>query len=290
MKYLVVNNPASGLSANKQSAILMERLTHHDYEWVDLNRSTNLKSYFHKDGFDYDAVIASGGDGTINAVIQAMKESSINCKLYVFPTGTTNEFAMHRNLTTKTCLELIDGMRSTKVYDAGRVNGASWFSYSLSFGTITKLSYLTPQKYKNKIGYVGYWLYGFLSKLWMRMKHYDVNFVVDEEKVEGSFVFGSITNSFSLGNVLKFPPGDVDLSDGFFEVLLVRRPQSIFDITLILSDLISRNYTKSRYLFYKKASKIYVNSEDKISWNADGELLGRFKNIVVEVIEDSIEC
>lgn len=290
MKYLVVNNPASGVSSHKQSDILKDKLKTHQYLWVDLGKNTELEDYFPKDSFTYDAVIVSGGDGTVNAVIQAMNDSNIKAKLYVYPTGTTNEFAMHRNLSTKTCLQLIEGKRKTNLYDAGLVNGASWFSYSLSFGTITKLSYLTPQKYKNKLGYMGYWLYGFLSKLWIRMKHYDVQFLVDEEKVEGEFIFGSITNSYSLGNVLKFPQNDVCLNDGLFEVMLVRRPKKIRDITIILSDLITRNYSKSRYLFYKKASKVYVNSEDKISWNADGELLGRFKNIVVEVKKDIIEC
>lgn len=290
MKYLVINNPTSGKTTSKQTNKLKSLISHKNYEWIEISRSISLESQISALEDDYEIVIISGGDGTINMCLQVLKKLKLNKKIYIYPTGTTNEFAMHRNRSVDTFVKQLNGEMGTEIYDAGRVNGETWFSYSLSFGTITKLSYLTPQKYKNKLGYLGYWLYGFVSKFWLRMKHYDISFVIDDEIIEGEFIFGSITNSYSLGNVLKFPPKSVKLNDGLLEVFLVKRPKNVKDVTLVLSDLITRNFKSSPYFIYKKAKKIYVNSDGKISWNCDGELMGRFQNIFVEVQEGAVEC
>lgn len=290
MKYLVINNPTSGKTTSKQTNRLKLALSNKEHEWIEVSRSVSLESQIGALDDIYDVVIISGGDGTINMCLQVLKKLKLNKKILIYPTGTTNEFAMHRNRNVDTFVKQLNGEMGTELFDAGRVNGETWFSYSLSFGTITKLSYLTPQKYKNKLGYFAYWLYGFASKLWLRMKHYDISFIIDDETIEGEFIFGSITNSYSLGNVLKFPANSVKLDDGLLEVFLIRRPKNIKDVTIVLSDLITRNFKSSPYFIFKKAKKIYVNSDSKISWNCDGELMGRFQNIFVEVQEKAVEC
>lgn len=290
MNYLVINNPTSGKTSLKQTNKLKELINDTNHQWIEVSRSFNLENQIADLREKFDIVIISGGDGTINMCLQVIKKLNLDVKIYIYPTGTTNEFAMHRNRNTDTFVKQMKGEMDTEFFDAGLVNGETWFSYSLSFGTITKLSYLTPQKYKNKLGYLGYWLYGIVSKFWLRMKHYDISFIIDGKTYEGEFIFGSITNSFSLGNVLKFPPKSVKLDDGLLEVFLIRRPKNIKDVTLVLSDLITRNFKSSPYFIYQKAKKIYVNSDGKISWNCDGELMGRFQNVVIEVQEKALEC
>ena len=290
LKYLIINNPASGKHGNKNETELKTTIAKKDYTWINTQPSQTLTQQIKNVGIHFDCVVVSGGDGTVNDAIQALKTLSMDVRVLIYPTGTTNEFATHRNLTQKRCLDAINNPTTElATYDAGWVDQTHWFIYSLSFGTITKLSYMTPQEYKNKLGYCGYWVYGLVSRMWMKMKDYEMRVTIDDTVYTDQYIFGSVTNSYSLGSVLKLDEDEVSFDDGLFEVLLIKKPTKLRHYKAIISGLLTKNYN-SEYITFKKARHVEIDSKRKVSWNLDGEFHARNQHISIEVKKSAIQC
>lgn len=289
MSIVVINNPVSGRKGKKENTRLIEALIDIDHLWINTEKDVSITKLLQNIEVGYETIVVSGGDGTINSVIQAVKDLELDVNVLVYPTGTTNEFAMHRNITTQSCIQQIKGETRIQSYDAGLIDKQSWFSYSLSFGSITMLSYSTPQEYKNKLGYLAYWVYGVVSRFWMHIKDYDMTIKVDDETFDGTFLFGTISNSFSLGNVLKFNTSDVALDDGYFEILLIRKPSRFRDLRKILISLILKEYHDDTIIF-RRGKHFEIIADKKVSWNADGELLAKEYSVSVDVVHNAIKC
>lgn len=290
MQYLVINNPASGRSGHKNETALRAALAPHDAIWVDTHLKQSLAHDLEPFINKVDYVVVSGGDGTLNDTIHAIKTLNSDVPLLIYPTGTTNEFAQHRNLTQERCIKAIKTSNYDSISsDAGWVDHQRWFIYSLSFGTITKLSYMTPQKYKNKLGYLGYWVYGFISRMWMKMKDYEMDITLDGVVHTDQYLFGSVTNSYSLGSVLMLDADKVAFDDGMFEVMLIKKPTKLRHYKEIISGLITKNY-QSEYITFTKAKHIVIDSKRKVSWNLDGEFYARSQTIDIAVVQGAIQC
>ena len=65
-------------------------------------------------------------------------------------------------------------------------------------------------------------------------KAYHVRAVYDGGETEGDFIFGSLTNTTSIGGLFKLPGSRVSLDDGLFELMLIRAPKSLMDIQKML--------------------------------------------------------
>lgn len=105
---------------------------------------------------DIDLVVVSGGDGTINFVVNKMRQRGINPELGIIPSGTANDFAgaigMPRSIM-RAARQIADGTEH-KV-DCGEVDG-TWFVNVLSFGVLTTTSQQTQDKEKQLVGRLAY--------------------------------------------------------------------------------------------------------------------------------------
>ena len=91
----------------------------------------------------------------------------------------------------------------------------------------------------------------------------------DTKEVEDEFIFGGISNSTSMGGILKLNSSDVDLSDGLFEVMLVRNPKNLIQIQKLLHSVATKHYDNDQIAFFK-TSRIEITSDKSIAWTVDG--------------------
>ena len=101
----------------------------------------------------YDLIVCSGGDGTLNEVVQGLMHSEKPLPVGYIPCGSTNDFAASLKLSTnimQAARDIVDG--EPVPYDVGKF-GERYFSYVASFGAFTKASYATPQSIKNALGH-----------------------------------------------------------------------------------------------------------------------------------------
>ena len=81
-----------------------------------------------------------------------------------------------------------------------------------SFGAFTACAYKADQKLKNKIGKLAYYLEA--TKTVKDIREIPMRFVIDGKVIEDEFVFGSISNSFTVGGIIKLSNDQVCLNDG----------------------------------------------------------------------------
>ena len=227
----------------------------------------------------YDLVVCSGGDGTLDEVVTGIMKSVRRRPLGYIPAGSTNDFArsLHIPRNMKKAAEVAVHGRPFAC-DVGSFN-ENTFVYIAAFGLFTDVSYETSQEIKNVLGHMAYILEG-MKKL-ANVKSYHMKIKTDDRVIEDEFLYGMITNSMSVGGFKGITGKTVDLSDGIFEVMLVKKPRSLEDLNRTLVALTQRDIDAAcMYCF--KTTCLKVESEEEIAWTLDGEYGGRHTEVVIE--------
>ena len=217
---------------------------------------------------DLDVVVCCGGDGTFNETIAGLLQSGVDVPVGYIPAGSTNDFAAGLGLSSDIMEAAEDILRGEPVaYDMGRF-GSRYFSYVASFGAFTRTSYSTPQSIKNALGHTAYLLAGIPEISQIHKEH--ARLELDGRVVEDDFLFGAISNATSVGGVLNLDPERVDLRDGKLEVLLVRAPADLMEISDCLRAVQSQKY-ECDMITFRSASRIRVYADPAMPWTLDGE-------------------
>lgn len=232
-----------------------------------------------------DMVVCCGGDGTFNETVAGLLESGADVPLGYIPAGSTNDFAASLGLPSdpvKAARVIANGQEAH--YDVGCFAGR-YFTYVASFGAFTKATYNTPQNVKNALGHTAYVLSS-IQEL-SQIRAIPIRMELDGEVVEDDFLFGAICNSTSLGGVLTLDPRQVDMSDGLFEVLLVRAPKDLAEIAECIQAVQKQVYN-CKMITFRSAQKITVQTDPAVTWTLDGEMEPGHDRIEVENIHHAI--
>lgn len=218
---------------------------------------------------EMDLVACCGGDGTFNETVNGLLHSGADIPVGYIPAGSTNDFAASLGLPTnilQAAETVVTGEPST--LDVGKF-GDRYFSYVASFGAFTRTSYATPQSVKNALGHAAYILGGISELSQLRTEH--VKLQLDDEMVEDDFLFGAVSNSTSVGGVLSLDPKQVDLRDGKFEVLLLRSPRELGELSECIRAVQTAEYN-CKMLTFTPASRITIWADAGMPWTLDGEM------------------
>lgn len=234
---------------------------------------------------DFDIIVVCGGDGTLNEVITGLMNGKLNIKLGYIPSGTLNEWSsglkISRNIE-KAAKDIITGVEST--LDIGKFKD-KYFSYTASFGAFTSASYSAPQNVKNVLGQAAYFFEGIKSL--GNIKPYHLKFTHEGGSVEGDYLFGAISNSLSVGGIVKYKKTTVELNDGEFEVLLIKKPDNILKLQPIIDGILRADFTREGMEFFR-AKSIKIEAENPVSWTLDGEFAEGEPEIFVENLHNAI--
>lgn len=217
---------------------------------------------------EMDLIVCCGGDGTFNETVAGILESGADVPVGYIPAGSTNDFANSLGLPTEpveAAKQIVCG--SEGAYDVGNFGGR-YFTYVASFGAFTKASYATPQNIKNALGHTAYILEGIQELSQLR----PVKICMELEKgvIEDEVLFGAICNSTSVAGILTLDPKQVDMQDGLFEVILVRAPKNLTEITECIQAVQQQKYN-CKMITFCSAKSIVVETKPLIPWTLDGE-------------------
>ena len=270
-KVLIIINPCSGTKkANKYLTDIVSTFTVNGYipTVLTTTKRGDGRIYAEEYAGEMDLIVCIGGDGTYNEVVSGVMLSGVRVPVGYIPAGSTNDFAISLHLSKNIVKAAHDIVQGEPVsLDVGSFNGRN-FSYVASFGAFTKASYDTPQNVKNALGHLAYILSGINSITSIKAEHMKIE--TDDKKFEGDYIFGAISNSTSVGGILTLKPELVDMSDGEFEMLLVRAPRDLIELGAIVPMITSQNYDGDMITFVN-GSRFKVHANKETSWSLDGE-------------------
>ena len=235
---------------------------------------------------DYDRVVVAGGDGTLSEAISGAVRLPEPPVIGYIPIGTTNDFSKNLDLPSDKLDQLavtaVTG--NVQIHDLGRFNDRN-FLYVAAFGAFTDISYNTPQKAKNLLGYNAYML-GAMKSLPLAMwKTNHVRVEYEDKVIEGNYLYGMVSNTTSVGRFKNFPPGHPDLSDGLLEVTLISPMQHVEDVAEAVPALLTLDPTNlDSMLTTFSTPKVKITADKDLPWTLDGEDGGAHRTVEIEAI------
>lgn len=215
----------------------------------------------------FDVVIAAGGDGTLNEVINGLAGKDYRPKFGVIPMGTTNDFARALQIPRDIdgAVDVITAGKTIPV-DIGRMND-KYFINIAGGGRLTELTYEVPSKLKTMIGQLAYYLKGI--EMLPSIKASEVTIEYDGKLFEGEVMLFLIGLTNSVGGFEKLAP-DSSVNDGLFSLLILKKT-NLAEFIRIATLALRGEHLNDPHVIYTKANRIKVHAPEKVLLNLDGE-------------------
>ena len=221
---------------------------------------------------EFQRIVCAGGDGTLHQVVTGLMGLGARPEVGYIPAGTTNDFS--KNLSLPRGLEAMARTAAAGVpraVDVGCFNG-QYFVYIAAFGAFTDVAYTTPQAAKNLFGHLAYVMEG-ATRL-TSIQPYPLTVEHDGGVLEGSFCYGMISNTVSVGGFKGMPTQPVALDDRLFVVILVRQPQNPLQLQAVLKGLVTMEGDADGQVTTFRTSRLTITSSQPLPWTLDGEYGG----------------
>ena len=170
-----------------------------------------------------DLMVVAGGDGTVNFVVNAMKQKGLDIPVGIIPAGTANDFAKALGMSARP-LEAARQIAFGRVdrVDCGRVNN-QYFVNVLSFGIFTTTSQHTSNTSKHLIGKLAYLIEG--VKEFRSMHAVPLEVVADGEAFDLDSLIVLVFNGETAGGFRLARNSSV--RDGLFDCLMLEKKNVI---------------------------------------------------------------
>jgi YegS/Rv2252/BmrU family lipid kinase len=229
-------------------------------------------------------IIVAGGDGTINEVVNGFFEDGkpLNsfCELGVINCGTGGGYARALNCQRSTSqqIEKLIHTVSTSL-DLGQISFRDssgktvkrLFANECQVGIGSNVASAVGKKSKIFGGTIAFGVSATLFALSMKPLKLDISF--DDEAFQAFSLIGLVIgNGTECAGGMKLTP-DAKLNDGFFDVLSIC-DMNVIQRILNLSKVYSGKHIQSPYFSVRRCKKIQIRSDNKLSLEGDGEILG----------------
>lgn len=217
----------------------------------------------------HSLIVCCGGDGTLSETVDGNMHAKKPLPIGYIPAGSTNDFAASAGIPADPAVAAARVAAGKPVpFDLGRFGADRYFTYSASFGAFTAASYSAPQPAKNRLGHMAYILEG--VKDISKIKPYHVRVEADGAVYEDDYVFGAVCNSVTMAGMVKFKSDIVDMQDGRLEVVLIKMPATLADLTQIVHAL-PRLDCHNDHIDLLQAQEIRFTLPEALPWSLDGE-------------------
>ncbi len=290
MKPYIIFNPIAGSIVNRSG--LLKQLRRLNPRKLRLTQRAGEAETYARDairaGCDY--VIAAGGDGTLNEVINgiATPRRTRGVCVGLVPLGTANDFARSIGLPASV-EDNIDILRAkqTDPIDLVRVTSdRTRYFVNVSAGGFSGLvdEKLTPE-IKSTWGPLAY-LRSAAAAL-PKLHAYQTSIVFDDvERLMIELYNVIIANGQFVAGGLPIAR-QADLRDGLLDVVLVpKRPPA--KMVLLAAEMLLGNHLSSNAVIFRRAKKISVRSQPGMWFNVDGELVGN-EPVIFQIVARGLE-
>ncbi len=215
----------------------------------------------------FKKIIAAGGDGTINTVVNAMIRNDIHIPLAVFPSGTANDYAYYFDLPSDIDEMLKIALDDYYTYADVGMAGDKAFINVMAMGMLVDISQKTDPVAKNTLGVMSYYLKG-VTEL-PKMKSIPIKITTDEDVIETDMLFMLVMNGRSAGGFNHIAPS-AEINDGLFDVVIFKT-MPIVDLPPLFFNVMSGQHEGNKHVISFKTPHLKIESKHKIISDIDGE-------------------
>ena len=272
-KIAIIYNPNAGSAKIKKLLKIKERLSLKSSVTIyDTQKPGDATSIAKRECKNFDIIVAAGGDGTINEVINGI---DINTKLGIIPLGTANILAIEAGIKNdiKSICKSIEKGVTKKIY-ISNINNKKFFLMA-GIGYDGDIVHKMKPSLKKIFGKA---MFGFLGLLeFFKLKKYNIKVETESETAFGNWVL--VTNSKYYAGPYKITKSTSIFNDSIVCYVFndLSRLGFLYYIFLILfyGDL-SRSKKVTKII----SKNIKISSKEKINVQCDGEKYG---NLPIEI-------
>jgi diacylglycerol kinase (ATP) len=263
----IILNPAAGSEQAERWRERIESIAHGCTLFTTSHSGEAEALARHVAGKGVGKIVAAGGDGTINEVVNGLAGS--NAALGLFPLGTVNVFAMELGLPTNNlefCWKVIQG-DNMRFVDLPSANG-KYFVQLAGVGLDAQVVKETSLAFKHSLGPLSYLISAAQiaarepPRLFIESKNASVD--------EASFVL--VGNGRHYGGPFPFFKHAV-LDDGLFDVVAFKR-LGYLEIIKYLQDVVFSSDIRVPEVEYFQTPHLRITSDQDVPVELDGELVG----------------
>jgi YegS/Rv2252/BmrU family lipid kinase len=215
-----------------------------------------------------DIVVAVGGDGTINEIIQELAGSET--ALGVLPWGTVNVWAREVGIPMDNVGAqevLVKGL--TRRIDLGKVNDR-YFLLMAGIGFDGEVTHAVEKKPAKRLGVLGYLLVG----TWLGLGYPDfrTSLEIDGHVVKINALQIIIGNTQLYGGALKYT-WQAKCDDGLLDICILRK-QSMLRRFMVLLDFLLHRDQRRQWVRYEKCTTVKIRTRHPVAIQADGDPMG----------------
>lgn len=228
----------------------------------------------------YDAVVAVGGDGTINEIGSALVGSGI--PLGVVPEGSGNGLALYLGIpmNESAALRRINRFDSVAI-DCAKAEGRFFFNIAGIGFDASVSDKFASETFRGPIGYLRT-VVNLLSKY--KPKKYTLH--IDGKKYEREAFMISVANSPQYGNNAYIAP-NASINDGVLDVCVVHK-FPLYTLPLMIFHLFNKTADQSEYVEIIPGKQICIEQEGQAPIHLDGEPMDLGKEINIEVLPKAL--
>ena len=214
-------------------------------------------------------VVAVGGDGTINEVIQELANS--DTALGVLPSGTVNVWARETGipLENEKAREILVHGR-TRTIDLGQTD-ERYFLLMAGIGLDGEVTNAVEKKSVKRFGVLGYFFVG----AWLGLGYPSFRAVVQtgERTFRVTAVQIIIGNTQLYAGAIKYT-WQAKCDDGLLDVCIVRK-QNTFGRLAIARDFLLRREQRRNWVQYETCKDIKIRTRRRVAMQIDGDAAGK---------------
>ncbi|WP_310483475.1 diacylglycerol kinase family lipid kinase [Chamaesiphon sp. VAR_48_metabat_403] len=273
---LIIYNPAAGQSSDLKSTLDRVANLWRDRGWqVQIAATTAPGDATTKAQqaarAGYHAVIAAGGDGTVNEVVNGLIGTAT--ALGTLPLGTVNIWAREMGLSMD-MLKAAESMSKSELtqIDVG-IAGNRYFLLMAGIGFDAAVTASISSVEKKRLGAIAY-VKQAIQLAW-NFRGVSPKLRIDGKRVRGKILMVIIGNSQLYGGVVKFT-ANATIDDGLLDVCVIKG-QGMLSAPRRLISIFARHYNRDPLVQYFQARQIEIRGKrgKVLPVQVDGDYLGK---------------
>lgn len=242
-----------------------------------------------------ELIIAAGGDGTVNEVVNGILQSGSEKLLGVIPIGSGNDFAKMLNLKPFKIKLALESIKKSKAITSdvglikfltsdGKLEERFFINVvGIGFDAVTADE---SRKIKHLRG-IPLYLLSVLKTL-SKYESPEMEVYIDGKLIKDKIFLIAIGNGTSAGGGFLLTP-QAKIDDALFDVCIVN-DLSILKILQLLPTVLKGNHIHYPEVRMFKAKEIEIRSNSNLTMHADGEILGTsLRWIKISVVPSAVE-